>query len=241
MDLDSTLLFTRRWAWLFALCAISAAAVGLIVSLLTPPTYEATSRLLVGQSLTTNQIDYNDILAAKELAQTYVELATTGPVIEEAAALMSPPMDPALFAKSVRVRAPASSVFVEITGTADTAQTAADIANALAHELIILSTPPVAAPAPTPSPTPRPTAAPSLAPGQTPAPTASPTPLPSAATGTHIGAGTLTLVDPATPPASSVGPRTILNTVVAGLIGLAVGVIAAFVLTRPTSSGEDRE
>ena len=50
--------------------------------------------------------------------------------------------------------------------------------------------------------------------------------------------GTLTLVDPATPPASSVGPRTILNTVVAAFIGLAIGVVAAFVLSRPNSSEE---
>jgi capsular polysaccharide biosynthesis protein len=240
MDLDSTLVFTRRWIWLFALCAISAAAVGLIVSMLTPPTYEATSRLLVGQSLTTNQVDYNDILASKEMAQTYAQLATFGPTIEAAAALVAPPMDPAVFAKAVRVRAPASTTFVEITGSAETAQQAADIANALARELIILATPPVAAPGATPSPTPKPTPAASLAPGETPAPTASPTPAPSANASPDIGVGTLTLVDPATPPSSSVGPRTILNTVVAGLIGLAVGVVAAFVLTRPTSTGEDR-
>ncbi len=239
MDLDSTLIFTRRWAWLFALCAISAAAVGLVVSLLTPPTYEATARVLVGQSLTTNQIDYNDILAAKEMAQTYVVLASSGDVVAAAANLVTPPMDPVLFGKSFRVRAPASSTFIEVTGTAETAQGAADIANALARELVLIATPPVAAPGATPSPTPRPSASASLAPGASAAPEATPEAT-SSSSGADIGPGTLTLVDPATAPASSVGPRTILNTVVAGLIGLAVGVVAAFVLTRPTSSGEDR-
>jgi len=238
MDLDSTLLFTRRWLWLFALCAISAAAVGLVVSLLTTPTYEATSRLLVGQSLSTNRVDYNDILASKELAQTYAQISTFGPTIEAAAKLTTPPMDPALFARSVRVRAPASTTFIEITGVGETAEQAADIANALAQELIVLATPPPIRPAPTPSPTPKPTAAPSLAAGQTPAPTAEPTAVASADTGSIVGVGTLTLVDPATPPASSVGPRTILNTVVAAFIGLAIGVVAAFVLSRPNASEE---
>jgi tyrosine-protein kinase len=243
MDLDSTLLFTRRWAWLFALCAISAAAVGLLVSLLTPPTYEATARVLVGQSLTTNQIDYNDILAAKEMAQTYVVLASSGDVVAAAAKLVSPPMDPALFGKSFRVRAPASTTFIEVTGTAETAQGAADIANALARELVLIATPAVAAPGPTPSATPRPTATASLAPGESPAAEATAAPTPeatSSSTGDDIGPGTLTLVDPATPPASSVGPRTVLNTVVAGFIGLAIGVVAAFVLTRPNGSSEGR-
>ena len=238
MDLDSTLLFTRRWLWLFALCAISAAAVGLVVSLLTTPTYEATSRLLVGQSLSTNRVDYNDILASKELAQTYAQISTFGPTIEAAAKLTTPPMDPALFARSVRVRAPASTTFIEITGVGETAQQAADIANALAQELIILTTPAPIRPGATPSPTPKPTAAPSLAAGQTPAPTAEPTAVASADTGSIVGVGTLTLVDPATPPASSVGPRTILNTVVAAFIGLAIGVVAAFVLSRPNASEE---
>jgi capsular polysaccharide biosynthesis protein len=238
MDLDSTLIFTRRWLWLFALCAITAAAVGLVVSLLTPPTFEATSRLLVGQSLSTNRVDYNDILASKELAQTYSQMATFGPTIDAAAALTTPPMDPAVFAKSVRVRAPASTTFVEITGIAETAEQAADIANALAQELIILTTPAPVLPGPTASPTPAPSPGPSLAAGQTPAPTAEPSPAPSVDTGNVVGVGTLTLVDPAQPPASSVGPRTILNTVVAAFIGLAIGVVAAFVLTRPNASDE---
>ena len=173
------------------------------------------------------------------MAQTYAQMATFGPTIEAAAALTTPPTDPAVFARSVRVRAPASSTFVEITGVGETAEQAADIANALAQELIILSTPPPILPGPTPSPTPKPTPAPSLAPGQTPAPTAEPTPAPSADAGNVVGVGTLTLVDPARPPASSVGPRTILNTVVAAFIGLAIGVVAAFVLTRPNSSEEN--
>jgi uncharacterized protein involved in exopolysaccharide biosynthesis len=147
-------------------------------------------------------------------------------------------MDPGDFAKAVRVRAPASSTFIEITGVGTSAQQAADIANALAQELIVLATPPPIRPGATPSPTPKPTAGPSLAPGQTPAPTAEPTAAPSAETTDIVGVGTLTLVDPAAPPSSSVGPRTILNTVVAAFIGLAIGVVAAFVLSRPNSADE---
>ena len=128
-------------------------------------------------------------------------MSTFGPTIEAAAKLTTPPMDPALFAKSVRVRAPASTTFIEITGVGETAEQAADIANALAQELIVLATPPPILAARDAEPDPEAHGRPE--PGGRPDPGAhrrADTRSPQPTTGNIVGVGTLTLVDPATPP-----------------------------------------
>ena len=234
MDTIDLLAQVRRWAWLVIPCVVGAAIVGLVVSWLMTPTYETRARLLVGQSLTTNQIDLNDILAAKEMAQTYVELATTGPVLTAAAERMDPPMDSGAFSRSVEVRAPASSTFVEITATSSDPAEAAEIATALAEELLIAATPPEPEPTPTPTASPSTAPTPSPDPDNTPAPTPTPGPTPehTPEPTSTVGAGTLTLVDPAVVPAEPVSPRVVLNVLLAMVIGLAAGIVAAMILSR---------
>jgi capsular polysaccharide biosynthesis protein len=211
MDLRNAVSLIRAAAPIVVAVTLVGAIVGFAVSLVTPASYESKATLLVGQALTSPAIDYNDILAAKELAQTYAEVATTTPLVTAAAARLDPEMDPGDFAKAVHVRAPASSTFVEITADATTAKQAAAIANALAAELL--------------------SRVPSRVPVATPAPDASGSPSPSA--GPVVGTGSLALVEPATAPSSPASPRLLVNVGAGAVVGfLLAGALAVALFGR---------
>src|SRR5690606_11023728 len=63
-----------RRLWLIMLCALVAGGVALAVSFNTPPTYQATSKLLINQARSPADVQYNDILASERTARTYAEL-----------------------------------------------------------------------------------------------------------------------------------------------------------------------
>ena len=69
----------RRWWWLLVVCAVGAGFVANFLASRLPPTYEAVVRVLTGPVNT----DYGTLRASGELARTYAELATSGPVLED--------------------------------------------------------------------------------------------------------------------------------------------------------------
>src|SRR6187551_3795888 len=60
-----------------------AAAAGYFVSAAQPKTYEAQATLIVGQSLSALNPDYNEILTAQRLSRTYATIATTTPILAQ--------------------------------------------------------------------------------------------------------------------------------------------------------------
>ena len=85
----------RKWLWLVLICTVVAAAAAYFVSKNTTPVYQASTKLLVNQSSTSNQVNlaYQDILMSQQLARTYANLLSDRPVVEETAQRLGLPTD----------------------------------------------------------------------------------------------------------------------------------------------------
>lgn len=139
------LILRRRWTLILAgvLIAIIAA---LGVHALTPPTYEASVGLLVGQGAYTDDvIRYTALLADEQVAKTYAELATSRPVLEAVNSKLQLNMTPDQLAMKVKVKLLPETRLIEVVVSDTSPQRAADIANAIGEQINTLA--PTKAPA----------------------------------------------------------------------------------------------
>ena len=85
MELRDYLAMARRWAWLLAIGLVLGAVVGVLLSLYQSPAYRASTRILVLRAPQEKTTDYT-YLSDQQLVQTYIQLLTTRPVLENASA-----------------------------------------------------------------------------------------------------------------------------------------------------------
>jgi uncharacterized protein involved in exopolysaccharide biosynthesis len=67
---------------LVILCVLLSAGVAYLISATLPRSYEAKATLIVGQSLSATNPDYNQLLVSQRLSTTYAAVATTRPVLK---------------------------------------------------------------------------------------------------------------------------------------------------------------
>lgn len=222
-----------RWRWLGrvaglaiaagAIAAVVAAGVAFAISQTLPKEYDSQAGVIVG-SLTATSTD--ELAAYQTLAVTYAQLATSTPLLTRVIDRLGLTDDPVELETRIIVRASGQGI-VTIDATAATPAAAAQIANAVADQIVSMAQPsvtvtllpsagPTAAVSPSASGSPRPS----------PSPTASESPRPSA---TSLA----TIFQPALPPADPSSPRVLLNMAIAGLLGFVLGAgFAVFVATR---------
>jgi capsular polysaccharide biosynthesis protein len=121
----------KRWRWILVAGTLAAGVAGYLSAGGGPPTYESRAVLLVGPIST----DLDTLRAAGQLAETYAQIATSGPALAgtaQRAGVGSGPLD---------VRASASPVtrLLDIRVRASDRRLAARIANANAAELVDLA------------------------------------------------------------------------------------------------------
>jgi polysaccharide biosynthesis transport protein len=116
-----------------------AVIVALVVSLALPKSYESRVTLVVGQSLTSVNPEYNQLLASQRLSQTYAALATTRSILERVIRDLGLDMDHRTLESRTTVDLPKDSTLLSITVLDGDPGRAADIANAIAEELIAIS------------------------------------------------------------------------------------------------------
>ena len=104
-----------------------------------PGNYEGRATLLVGQSLESGQLDYDQILAAQLQAQTYAAIATDRSVLETTIETLGLDMTPEQLARQTEASAASGSRFVTILATDGDPNRAADIANGIAEHVIALT------------------------------------------------------------------------------------------------------
>ena len=80
MELKQYLRVIFKWLWLILLTFIIATVGSYWVTSNQPRTYQATAKLLVGQSLQSTNPNSGDISTSQLLAFTYVQVAKTSPV-----------------------------------------------------------------------------------------------------------------------------------------------------------------
>ncbi len=126
-----------RWSWLILTCAVIGGAAAYAITSVVPKQYTAQSIVLVG-SLT--ETDLQQQLAFQQLAQTYATLANTRPVVStmtNTVRLMGRDPDPL---DHVSARAVESDTLIEISGISGDPQRAVVLAEAMADDLVALST-----------------------------------------------------------------------------------------------------
>src|ERR1035437_7528442 len=101
-----------------------------------PKIYEAQNTLIVGQSLTASNPNSDQLLAAQRLSQTYATVVTTRPLAQRVIVQLGLPMTADGLLNEVRASAPANSALIYITVSDTDPGKAAAIANAFADELI---------------------------------------------------------------------------------------------------------
>ncbi|MFO7682816.1 MAG: polysaccharide biosynthesis tyrosine autokinase [Chloroflexota bacterium] len=137
MDLKNYISLIWRWAWLIALGILVAGTASFIISKNTTPIYRSSSRLLIDQAPgTSSGNEYTQILVEQRLAQTYVELLNTDPVLQETIERLGLPYTTGQLKGKITVSAPQDTQIINI-GVEDTSpQSAALIANTLGEVFI---------------------------------------------------------------------------------------------------------
>jgi non-specific protein-tyrosine kinase len=122
--------------------AVSGAGAYLLSSL-QPRTYQAEATLIVGQSLSAVNPDFNALLVSQRLSATYATIATTRPVLQKVIQRLGLDETPEELAARVSAASDPDSALLSIEALDRDASRAATIANTLAEELIA-ATPSVA-------------------------------------------------------------------------------------------------
>jgi succinoglycan biosynthesis transport protein ExoP len=130
-------LFLRRWIWLLILATVVSGTTAYLVSRTVVPTYQASTKLLVGQSSDLSGGDvYGAILGAERLAGTYADLVKTRPVLERAIKRAGVNTTPDGLAPLVSVQPIRNTQLLQLSVESTSPTAARDLANALGQALI---------------------------------------------------------------------------------------------------------
>lgn len=126
----------RSASWLIVVSLVAAIVVALMVSLQLPRAYESRVTLYVGQTLDDPQLDYSGLLASQILTHTYAELASTRPVLQEVIAELDLDVTAEDLKETLSTEVPLEGTLLEIAVQDRDPEAAADIANAIAEQLL---------------------------------------------------------------------------------------------------------
>ena len=137
MELRHQLAFLRSALPLIAIGTLVGALAAFLLSSVLPPTYQADSTLLVGQSSNPGTTaDYNQLLISQRLSQTYAQLVTLPDIASKVIDKLNLSTTPEELLKRVHADAALDSTLLTVTADAGTADDAAKIANAFVAELL---------------------------------------------------------------------------------------------------------
>ena len=139
MDLRRQLAVARTWLPLLVASVVLAGAAAFLVTSQMQKVYEAQATLIVGQSLSSANPDYTQLLASQRLSATYASIATTRPLLGNVATKLGLAETPDQIASRVRAEAALESALLTVTAQDSDPARAAALANAVAAELIAAS------------------------------------------------------------------------------------------------------
>lgn len=137
MELKRYLGVLKRWIWLVLLGAIVAGGAAYFISSNMTPIYAAKSRYLIDEAPgSNNPNEYSKLLTEEKLAQTYVEISTARPVLEETIVRLNLPYSVGDLRKKVTVSAPLDTQILVISTEDTDPVRAANIANTVGEVFI---------------------------------------------------------------------------------------------------------
>jgi non-specific protein-tyrosine kinase len=113
-----------------------AGASAFFFSTLQPKVYQSEATLIVGQSLSAVNPDYNQLLVSQRLSSTYATVATTRPILTKVIDRLGLDTTPDQLARDVSASAATDGALLTIEARDNSPARAAQIANAVAEELI---------------------------------------------------------------------------------------------------------
>ena len=128
----------RRWWWLVIATGL-AAVIGNVISRQQTPVYQATTTILVGDSIKSTHVDRVDIQVSEALVQTYVEIARRQPVLQGVVTALNLNQSWQSLNNQIRVTLIESTQLIEIVVEANSPEMARMIADEIVNQLILLS------------------------------------------------------------------------------------------------------
>jgi non-specific protein-tyrosine kinase len=127
-DLVKYLVLLWHWAWLIILAIVVAAAGAYLISKLVPPVYQAKTTILVDMAPSNKSLDYSTLMLSSQLTQTYSQMVTKTPILNEVAARLGlEKLDP----KTISAKPVTNTQLINIFAEDTNPKLAADIANML--------------------------------------------------------------------------------------------------------------
>ncbi len=139
LDLRQYLNILRRWWWLLLLAAVVAAGVSYYASSQQARVYQATTAVIVGQSIQATELNTQDILTSERLAQTYANIAQRQPVLQAVVDRLGLGDDWEELKERVTVRPVRDTQLLEVTVEASSPEEARATADEVANQLILQS------------------------------------------------------------------------------------------------------
>lgn len=139
MDLRRLIAVVRAWFPLIVATTVLAGGAAFVVSSLQEKVYEAKATLIVGQSLSSSNPDFSQLLVSQGLSETYSAVAKTRPILERVIEDLGLEDSPGQLSARLRVEAPRNTSFLIINAQDTDPARAAAIANGLGDQLIAAS------------------------------------------------------------------------------------------------------
>ena len=128
-------LFTviRRRAWLIIGCILLALVVAFGITSRMPPTYEATTTLMVGPAEEKSTSEYNTLMAGERLALTYGQMLKEPSTLRAAISRLGLDETPETLAKRIKTETIKDTQLVRVTARDSSPGRAALVANTIAE------------------------------------------------------------------------------------------------------------
>lgn len=130
MTLNYFLAAIRRYWYMLVIGAVAGAGGAMLIGSVAPKTYNATAQIILSAPKVPDPTASNAYV--RDRMPTYAQFIEAEPVLANARGLLGTDKSTAFLADHIDARVEVSTVLITITGSWDTAQGAADLANAVA-------------------------------------------------------------------------------------------------------------
>lgn len=139
MELKHYLSIIWKWMWLIVSATGIAAVSSYVATADSPSIYQATTTLMVGQSLQSLNPSSSDLYTSQQLAMTYIQIAKTEPVLQGVISALGVNMVPDQLGGMINVSIIQGTQLIEVTVIDTNPHRAQAVANELAHQLVLVS------------------------------------------------------------------------------------------------------
>ncbi|CAG1005156.1 MAG: AAA family ATPase [Anaerolinea sp.] len=136
MELSAYFRIIRRWLWLIALAAIIAGSAAYISARTEAPVFRASATIQLGNYLNLTDPNPGMITSAAALAETYMTLLKTSPILQSVVDNLKLPFSPGALAGMFSGRITQGTSFLTLTVVYTDPVIAAEVANELTRQLI---------------------------------------------------------------------------------------------------------